>query len=209
MHHSHLIEIRGKSYRLHEHSMSAPARRVKAPAWLIIYLDFKDRRCEVKQPELYLPQELLQRATLSGKEHAWRIGDVPSVIAATRDAGLISIGGQLQFILPDIGACECYWVEVDTYKSVPTSLPWTERVEQTAATALSDFAQLSSRFDFLAEGRRSFAESFKKIERRGGDPAQFMWFVWYVAQPGWETYSRAVVYGEAPPDGGADGDGSR
>ena len=70
------------------------------------------------------------------------------MIAATRDAGLISIGGQLQFILPDIGACECYSVEVDTYKSVPTSLPWTERVEQTAATALSDFAQLSSRFDF-------------------------------------------------------------
>ena len=32
MHHSHLIEIRGKSYRLHEHSMSARARRVKTPA---------------------------------------------------------------------------------------------------------------------------------------------------------------------------------
>jgi len=161
----------------------------------------------VKQPEPYLPQELLQRATLSGKEHAWRIADVPSVIAAARDAGLISIGGQLQFLLPDIGTCECYWVEVDTYKSVPMSLPWTERVERTAFTALSDFARLSSRFDFLAEGRRGFAEPFKTFELQGGDPAQFMWFVWYVAQPGCEAHNKAIVHGEMPPDGGASCDG--
>ena len=32
MHHSHLIEIRGKSYRLHEHSLTARDRKVKASA---------------------------------------------------------------------------------------------------------------------------------------------------------------------------------
>lgn len=32
MHHSHLIEIRGKSYRLHEHSLTARARKAKATA---------------------------------------------------------------------------------------------------------------------------------------------------------------------------------
>jgi DNA replication protein DnaC len=32
MHHSHLIEIRGKSYRLHEHSLSARNRKAKATA---------------------------------------------------------------------------------------------------------------------------------------------------------------------------------
>jgi DNA replication protein DnaC len=32
MHHSHLIEIRGKSYRLHEHSLSARTRKAKASA---------------------------------------------------------------------------------------------------------------------------------------------------------------------------------
>ncbi len=31
MHHSHLIEIRGKSYRLHEHSLSARHRKAKTP----------------------------------------------------------------------------------------------------------------------------------------------------------------------------------
>jgi hypothetical protein len=161
----------------------------------------------MKQPELYLPHELLQRAALSGEEYAWRIADVPSVIAAARDAGLISIGGQLQFLLPDIGTCECYWVEVDTYKSVPMALPWMERVERTANTALSDFAELSSRFDFLAEGKRSFAEPFKKIELQGADPAQFMWFAWYVAQPGLEAYNKGIVNGAVPPDGAAGGDG--
>lgn len=32
MHHSHLIEIRGKSYRLHEHSLAARNRKATAPA---------------------------------------------------------------------------------------------------------------------------------------------------------------------------------
>jgi DNA replication protein DnaC len=32
MHHSHLIEIRGKSYRLHEHSLSTRNRKAKLPA---------------------------------------------------------------------------------------------------------------------------------------------------------------------------------
>jgi DNA replication protein DnaC len=32
MHHSHLIEIRGKSYRLHEHSLTARTRKAKATA---------------------------------------------------------------------------------------------------------------------------------------------------------------------------------
>jgi DNA replication protein DnaC len=32
MHHSHLIEIRGKSYRLHEHSVAARSRKAKASA---------------------------------------------------------------------------------------------------------------------------------------------------------------------------------
>jgi DNA replication protein DnaC len=32
MHHSHLIEIRGKSYRLHEHSLTARNRKAKTPA---------------------------------------------------------------------------------------------------------------------------------------------------------------------------------
>jgi hypothetical protein len=103
--------------------------------------------------EARLPRDLVQRASLRGNEYAWPIEDIPKVIEAGRQANLASIGGQLQFRLPDGGTCECYWVEVDTYKSAPASLPWRERVNQTADVALADFSRLLSKFDFLAEGR--------------------------------------------------------
>jgi len=129
---------------------------------------------------LRLPQEILRRASLRGNEYAWPIEDIPKVIEAARQANLASIGGQLQFRLPDGGTCECYWVEVNTGKSVTESLPWPERVEQTATAALADFSRLLSQFDFVAEGRRSFAEHFKRLEAKGGNPTETMCFVWYL-----------------------------
>jgi len=128
-----------------------------------------------------LPQSLRQRAVLSGNEYAWHLCDIPEVIEAARQANLINIGGQLQFLLPNDGICECYWVEVDTYRSVSISLPWTERVEKTASTALADFLHLSSKFDFVAEGRKAFNEHFQKLELQGYNPAESMYFVWDVA----------------------------
>jgi hypothetical protein len=98
--------------------------------------------------ELRLPHDVLQRASLRGNEYAWPIEDIPKVIEAARQANLASIGGQLQFRLPDGGTCECHWVEVDTYTSVPASLPWRERVNQTATVALADFSRLISQFDY-------------------------------------------------------------
>jgi|SRR5690242_18051576 len=134
----------------------------------------------VTPTELRLPHEILQRASLRGKEYAWPIEDIPKVIEAARQANLASIGGQLQFRLPDGGTCECHWIEVDTCKSAPASLPWPERVNQTAAVALADFSRLLAEFDFVAEGRRSFADHFKRLEAEGGDPARTMCFVWYL-----------------------------
>jgi hypothetical protein len=90
-------------------------------------------------PELAWPPEVLQGASLAGNEYEWRVKDIPDVIEAARLSNLISIGGQLQFRLPDGGTCECYWVEVDTYKSVDKALPWQERVTRTAEVALRDF----------------------------------------------------------------------
>jgi hypothetical protein len=129
-------------------------------------------------PERYLPKELLDRASLRGKEYAWRVDDIPEVIEAARRAGLVSIGGQLQFRLPDGGTCECYWVEVDTYQSVSKELPWAERVARTAEVALADFMRLASEYDFLEEGRRAFRMG--QVEHRDESPAGIMWFVWYV-----------------------------
>jgi hypothetical protein len=127
-----------------------------------------------------LPAPILHRASLRGNEYAWPVTDIPLVIGAARDAGLISVGGQLQFRLPDNGTCECYWIEVDTYKAVPKELPWDERVLRTADVALGDFAELRSSYDFLEEGKQAFGSHLKTIEDNGIDPAETMCFVWYL-----------------------------
>jgi hypothetical protein len=131
-------------------------------------------------PEQALPAEVLARASLRGNEYAWRIEDIPDVIEAARLSNFISIGGQLQFRLPDGGTCECYWVEVDTCKSVNKELPWRERVARSAEAALRDFQALQGRFDFVAEGRTGFASYLDTLVAQGRDPADAMCFVWYV-----------------------------
>ena len=65
-----------------------------------------------------LPDEILKRASLRGKEYAWPLDDIPHVIRACEAADLVNVGGQLQFRIPDGGTCECHWVEVDTMKQV-------------------------------------------------------------------------------------------
>ena len=126
-----------------------------------------------------LPADLLARATLRGNEYAWPIDDIPEVIEAARKANLVSIGGQLQFRLPE-GTCECYWVEVDTYLSVRKTLPWRERVERTAEIGASDFAKLCNSLDFLAAGRKGFAKHLDALIAEGGDPCASIYFVWYL-----------------------------
>ena len=131
-------------------------------------------------PEHALPPEILQRASRAGNEYAWRVQDIPDVIEAARLSNLISVGGQLHFRLPDGSTFECYWVEVDTYKSVDEALPWQERVTRTAEVALRDFQALQSGVDFIAEGRTVIARQLDVLVAQGRDPADSMWFVWYV-----------------------------
>jgi hypothetical protein len=59
-------------------------------------------------------------------------------------------------------------------------LPWQERVTRTAEVALRDFQALQSRVDFIAEGRVSFARQLDALVAQGRDPADSMYFVWYV-----------------------------
>jgi hypothetical protein len=131
--------------------------------------------------ETRLPKELLERGSLRGNEYAWQVSDIPQVIEAARLAGLINVGGQLQFRIPDGGVCECYWVEVDTFKSVSADLPYQEKVSRSAEVALADLAGLASKFDFLEEGRRSFESHLKLAEENGAVLADMMCFVWYVS----------------------------
>jgi len=130
----------------------------------------------MKNAESFLSAELLQKASLRGKEYAWPINDIPEVIEAGRKAGLLNIGGQLQFRVTDGGTCECYWIDVDTYKTVSEKLPWNERVNLAADAALRDFQTLKNTKDFIKEGKESFAKQLN-----GENIEEVMCFVWYLS----------------------------
>ena len=130
--------------------------------------------------ERSLPRGLLGRASLAGNEYAWRVEHIPEVIEAARQAGLVNLGGQLQFRLPGPvgGTCDCYWVEVNTYEEAPPSLPWAERVEKAADAAAAGFWCLRERFDFAAVGREW--PVLAEFETKGGSLPDAARFVWYV-----------------------------
>ena len=125
-----------------------------------------------------LPSEILAKASVRSDEYAWRVDDIPSVIDAARQAGLVNIGGQLQFRGPEF-TCECYWVEVDAYKAVPSDLPFQVRVDRTAEAATWAFETLSREVDLLAEGRTAFANVLGRYDDNA--LRDMMWFVWYVS----------------------------
>ena len=144
-----------------------------------------------KYPEEALPQDVLNKASFAGSEYAWLVQDIPEVIAAARDANLISLGGQLQFRLPGGGTCECYWVNIDI-EDVATdlTLSWEERVNRSAEVALRKFEALQGRFDFIAEGRSAFGLYLEALESQGHDPSDAMCFVWYVASQDDDAHSQ-------------------
>ncbi|HTK84681.1 MAG TPA: hypothetical protein VL625_06300 [Patescibacteria group bacterium] len=134
-------------------------------------------------PEEYLPKNIIKRARLSGDDHAWRIKDIPDVIEAARVAGVLNIGGQLQFIIPEEsggGICECYWIEVDTYKHVRDTLPWEARVAKAAEVALVEFEKLKKKHDFLKEGRKFAGGVLTDRGKPVTGIEDMMWFVWYI-----------------------------
>lgn len=124
------------------------------------------------------PKHLLDRATLRGREFAWQLDDIPSVIEAVRVAGYINIGGQLQFRLKDGGTCECYEVEVNTC-NILEKLDRSEHVEVSATGALRQFNGLPNQFDFMTQGRAAFGKVFDKSGATESDIKEAMYFVWY------------------------------
>lgn len=130
-------------------------------------------------PELLLPRELLAAACCSDNEWGWPPELIPQVIAEGKRLDLLSLGGQLQFILPT-GTCECYWVSVDPLRTEPSGLSWQERVALAAERSLEQFSALRLEFDFLAEGQRAFGQYFDDLRACRGDPAEYMCFFWYL-----------------------------
>lgn len=125
-----------------------------------------------------LPETLQRSATLRGNEYAWRPDDIPNVIEAGMRANLLNVGGQLQLRLPT-ATCECYWVQVDTFRVVPGNLPWNDGVAMTASEALRQFVKLPQEFDFVVEARKALPKSLS-VENSVSDLEDAICFVWYL-----------------------------
>jgi hypothetical protein len=129
-------------------------------------------------PETLLPKAIRSAACRSDSEWGWPPESIPLVIDAAEKVGLLNVGGQLQFLMPE-GTCECYWVEVDPLRDEPKGLAWPERVARAANTARQQMADVSRRYDFIEEGRKAFADLFAAYEAAGGDLRDRMCFIWY------------------------------
>jgi hypothetical protein len=130
-------------------------------------------------PETLLPETIRSAACRSDNEWGWQPEAIPLVIDEAEKGGLLNVGGQLQFLMPE-GICECYWVEVDALTGEPEGLTWAERVALAANTARQKMADVSRRYDFIQEGRKAFTAPFAAYEAAGGDIRDRMCFIWYL-----------------------------
>jgi len=131
--------------------------------------------------ESKLPADILAKADFRFNEYAWRVEDLPEVIAAAADMNLLNLGGQLQIRTTEaIG--ECYWVATDPCANVPEDLPWEVRVRMAAELSLRDLAEIQTEFDFAQEITDAFPDPVAAFIASGGDLKSAIWFAWYVAE---------------------------
>jgi len=128
--------------------------------------------------EAQLPPALLAKADFRHNEYAWRIADLPEVIATAKSMSLRNIGGQLQIRTADaIG--ECDWVGIDACQLIPPMVPWQAAVDMSADIALAELAELQKEFDFAAEIKEAFPGPVERHLSAGGKLDDAIWFVWY------------------------------
>lgn len=148
--------------------------------WTLVLEQHMSDEPYIPENERLLPRDLLSRASRRGNEFAWPIAEIPNVIDVAEKCGLVNLGGQLQFRIPDAGTCECHWILVCTYYSVPKELPYNERVEKTAIAARHYFEKILEEDDFIAEGKKGFEKELDEYENSGGNLEDAICFVWYV-----------------------------
>ena len=122
----------------------------------------------------YLPNEILQKAIVSGKEYGWKRTDFKEVVDKAVEIGLGIIGGQVQFKFPD-GTCELYWHKYDTIER-KSGENWKDYCQRTKKECLSQFEELPSDSELIKEGIKSF--NFLK-EKSTSNLKDFLIFILY------------------------------
>ena len=101
-----------------------------------------------------LPPELAQGAMKRGREWVWLPDLFPSIVSAAPEQGYGCLGGQFQFLLPDGGVYEMYWLAADAAER-EDSESWSEFATRSCHEVATGFASVLLReADFAAEAAK-------------------------------------------------------
>ncbi len=129
------------------------------------------------EPEEILPNKLLEKSKLSGKEYGWKKEDFLSVINSAVQNNLAIIGGQVQFIFDD-GVCELYWEKYDS-KSKSSLENWNQYVKRSAKECTEQFNKISNEDRLIKEGIDNFDFIKKKSNDKNINLKDHLWFILY------------------------------
>ena len=129
--------------------------------------------------EELLPAHIRAKATLRGNEYAWPLLDVEEAIRAATSLTLVTVGGQVQFRLPN-ATCELYWLNADA-TTKRTGETWEDYVDRSASEVITVFRRIREEVDIVADGVESF-NCLKREAERGVDISQWLCFVLYFAE---------------------------
>lgn len=87
-----------------------------------------------------LPTELVEGATLRGKEYGWSIPASPNALSKAEVHGYACLGGQFQFRLDD-STCEMYWLAADSDARADNE-SWTDYSHRSCSEVLQSFRRL-------------------------------------------------------------------
>src|SRR5688572_4529971 len=138
--------------------------------------------------EKYLPEKILQKASVRGKEYAWKKEDLIEAILSAKKNRLASIGGQVRFKLPD-GCCELYWISFDSDDKIENE-SWDEYVVRSADEVILKFKKINVEFDLIDEGYKSFQFLKDKVTNDGIVLSDYLCFVAYFNDE--NTYYRLI-----------------
>lgn len=97
-----------------------------------------------------LPFDIVQGATLRGREYGWSISSFPEALARAKAHGYACLGGQFQFRLDDGSTCEMYWLSADSEERV-SGESWVDYSHRSCLEVLHGFQHLVSTADFRKE----------------------------------------------------------
>jgi hypothetical protein len=125
--------------------------------------------------EQRLPKSILDKAIKSTNEFGWRQEDFLEVIEAAKQTHLATIGGQVQYVLPD-GTCELYWLSYDPADR-QLNETWLTYCDRTAKECLGKFDKLIATTDIEKEALTFPFLSDKK--KNGVNISQYLTFILY------------------------------